>query len=77
MIQNNYSGHIKELLLQIKDLENKLTLVEATMKINEEKYKNEINEQKHRNEILILEHKNEIQTKNIEVLEYKIQLLNK
>ena len=84
MIQNCYSGHIKELLLQMKELENKLTLTEATIKINdanmktnEEKYKNEINEYKNKNEILILQHKNELQSKNIEVLEYKLKLLEK
>ena len=68
MIQNKYSGHIKELLLQIKELENKLTLTEATMKINNLKYENEINEYKH---------KNELQNKNVEVLEYKLQLFQK
>lgn len=77
MIQNKYSGHIKELLLQIKELENKITLTDATIKINEEKYKNEINEHKYKNDILVLQHKNELQTKNIEVLEYKLQLLQK
>lgn len=77
MIQNKFSGHIKELLLQMKELENKLIL-------NEEKYKNEINEyklkindEKHKNDILILQHKNEIQSKNIEVLEYKLKILEK
>ena len=77
MIQNKFSGHIKELLLQLKELENKLIL-------NEEKYKNEINEnkkkindEKHKNDILILQHKNEIQSKNIEVLEYKLKILEK
>ena len=77
MIQNKYSGHIKELLLQIKELENKLSLTEATMNMNNLKYENEINEYKHKNDILILQHKNELQNKNIEVLEYKLQLLQK
>jgi hypothetical protein len=31
MIQNKYSGPIKELLLQIKELENKLTLMDTTI----------------------------------------------
>ena len=77
----------------MKELENKLTLTEATIKINdanmkttEEKYKNEINEYKNKNEIneyknkneiLILQHKNDLQSKNIEVLEYKLKLLEK
>ena len=77
MIQNKYSGHIKELLLQMKELENKLSLTEAAMKINSLKYENEINEYKHKNDILILQHKNELQNKNVEVLEYKLQLLQK
>ena len=77
MIQNKYSGHIKELLLQIKDLENKLLLNESNTKIMEGKYKNEINEHKYKNDILVLQYKNELQTKNIEVLEYKLQLLQK
>ena len=77
MIQNKYSGHIKELLLQIKELENKLSLTEATIKMNNLKYENELNEYKHKNDILILQHKNELQNKNIEVLEYKLQLLQK
>ena len=68
----------------MKELENKLTLTEATIKINdanmkttEEKYKNDINEYKNKNEILILQHKNELQSKNIEILEYKLKLLEK
>ena len=77
MIQNKYSGHIKELLLQIKELENKLILTETTMQMNNLKYENEINEYKHKNDILILQHKNELQNKNVEVLEYKLQLLQK
>lgn len=39
------------------------------MKMNYLKYENEINEYKHKNDILILQHK------NVEVLEYKLQLL--
>ena len=47
------------------------------MQMNNLKYENEINEYKHKNDILILQHKNELQNKNVEVLEYKLQLLQK
>jgi hypothetical protein len=47
------------------------------MKMNSLKYDNEINEYKHKNDILILQHKNELQNKNVEVLEYKLQLFQK
>ena len=84
MIQNKYSGHIKELLLQIKELENKLILNETNTKIIEEQLlaKNNSNELKtsllieqHKNELLIEKHKNEIKDKDIQLLEYKIKFL--
>jgi len=74
MIQNKFSGHIKELLLQMKELENKLILNESNYKNEINKYKLKLNDEKHKNDILILEHKNEIQSNNIEILEYKLKL---
>jgi hypothetical protein len=72
MIQNNYSGHIKELLIQIKELENKLIFIKSNMKIIQQQHDNELFIEKYKNEIIHKIHKNGLKDKDIQLLEYKI-----
>lgn len=68
MVQNSYSGHIKELLIKMQELENKI-------KIQELQHKNELQEVQHKNDLLMKE--NEYIKREKELLLKIYELSNK
>jgi hypothetical protein len=68
MVQNSYSGHIKELLIKMKNLENKINIQEL-------QHKNELQEVQHKNDLLMKE--NEYIKREKELLLKIYELSNK
>ena len=52
-ISSAYAGHVKDLLLEIKELEAKNQLIERDMDLERERHKNILQEEKHKNALLV------------------------
>ena len=77
MIQNSYIGRYEELTNKITLLEKEILESHNSIKLLNEKHKNELLTEKHKNELLNEKYKNELKDKDIQILEYKIKLLEK
>ena len=66
MIQNNYIGRYEEMYSKISQLEKEIIELNNKILIKDKDI-----------ELLIEKHKNELQSKDIQLLEYKIKLLEK
>jgi len=77
MIQNSYIGRFKELNDQIHKLEIELNNKNHEIELLVEKHKNELAVEKINNKLLTEKHKNELKDKDIELLKYKVLLLEK
>jgi hypothetical protein len=84
MIQNNYIGRYEEMNEKIKrmekeiiEFETQLVLKDKEIETLKDKHKIELMEVKHKNDLDEERHKLELQNKEIELLNYKIKLLEK
>ena len=66
MIQNNYIGRYEEMYSKISQLEKEIIELNNKILIKDKDI-----------ELLVEKHKNELQSKDIQLLEYKIKLLEK
>ncbi len=60
-ISSAYAGHVKDLLLEIKELEAKNQLIKRDMDLEKERYQNTLQEEKHKNILQEEMHKNILQ----------------
>jgi prophage antirepressor-like protein len=71
-----YAGHIKDLMIRIKELENELLLIKVTHKneLQEEKYKNELQEEKYKNGLQEEKYKNKLLQRDLETTQQKFKI---
>lgn len=74
-VSSSYAGHVKDLLLEIKELEAKNQLIERDMDL--ERQKNILQEEKHKNILQEEKHKNALLIKDMEYMKIINELLMK